>query len=307
MKYLITGYSGQLGYDIYRELIKRGVNETDILCPSSTMMNIKNFDDISQIVSKFKPDVIYHCAAYTKVDLAEEESYKCMMINAIGTKNMVDAARMVNAKILCVSSDYVFDGEKQGIYTEKDQTNPLNVYGKSKQYSELVTSDYEKGFVIRTSWVFGKNGNNFIKTMIKLSQNHDSIKVVNDQIGSPTYTPDLAKIMVDLSYTESYGVYNITNENYCSWSQFANYIMSTIGSNTKIIGVSTEEYYQGKNSKVAQRPKNSKLSKEKIKSVLNIKKLPSWQEATEKYIKELELEKEKDESISNGCGKVYRK
>ena len=283
-KYLITGYKGQLGYDIKRELENRG--EKNILALDIEDMDITNREEVFKIIEEYHPDVIYHCAAWTAVDKAEELEDKVYDVNVNGTKNITDASIEVGAKIIYMSTDYIFDGKKKGIYMEDDIPNPKSVYGKTKLLGEEEIRRNPKHFITRISWVFGINGNNFIKTMLKLSKNHDELNVVSDQIGSPTYTVDLAKLLVEMSETEKYGTYNVNNEGYTSWADFAEYIMKSNNINTKINKVTTEEYLKISNIKQAERPRNSKLSKDKLEQN-GFDKLPTWQDATDRYIKEL--------------------
>ena len=286
MKFFITGIGGQLGHDIEKELKNRGYN--DILAPRSSKLDITDKDKVMEAIKEYKPDVIFHCAAWTAVDKAEEEKDDCYKVNVIGTKNITDASIEVGAKILYMSTDYVFDGTKDGIYTERDKPNPMSVYGKTKYEGEVEVRRNPNHYITRISWVFGINGNNFIKTMLKLSDNYDKLTVVSDQVGSPTYTVDLAKLLVDMALTDKYGTYHVTNEEYCSWAEFAEYIFKSNNINTKVIPVTTEEYYKGKDmSKIATRPKNSKLDKSKLIE-FGFERLPSWKDATDRYCQELE-------------------
>ena len=226
----------------------------------------------------------------TAVDKAEEMKEACEKVNVEGTKNMVDASIEVGAKILYMSSDYVFDGTKDGIYTEEDKVNPKSVYGQTKYDGEEEIRRNPNHFITRISWVFGINGNNFIKTMLRLSDSHDTLSVVDDQIGSPTYTVDLAKLLVTMSKTDKYGTYNATNEGYVSWADFAEYIFKVNNKNVKVNHVSTEEYLEMTGTTQAYRPRNSRLSKEKLEEK-GFDRLPTWQSATERYSKELEKQK----------------
>ena len=284
MKYLITGVKGQLGYDITRELEKRGI--FDYLAVDIDEMDITNREQVMAIVKEYHPDVICHCAAWTAVDKAEDNEEACEKVNVEGTKNITDASLEVDAKLIYLSTDYVFDGTKEGYYTEEDQVNPKSVYGKTKYLGEEEVRRNNKHFIGRISWVFGINGGNFIKTMLKLSENHDSLNVVDDQVGSPTYTVDLAKILVDMSETDKYGTYHITNENYCSWAEFAEYIFKSNDKETKVNKVTTEEYLELTGTKQAYRPRNSRLSKDKLENA-GFNRLPTWQDATDRYCKEL--------------------
>ena len=288
MKFLITGFKGQLGYDINRELVKRGY--TDILALDKDEMDITDRDEVLRIVKDYNPDVIFHCAAWTAVDKAEEMADACHNVNVIGTKNMVDASLEVGAKIIYMSTDYVFDGTKDGIYTEDDLVNPQSVYGRTKFEGEEEVRRNPNHFITRISWVFGINGGNFIRTMLKLSDNHDTLNVVDDQIGSPTYTVDLARLLVDMSETDKYGTYNATNEGYVSWADFAEYIFKVNNKNVKVNHVSTEEYLEITGTVQAYRPRNSRLSKEKL-SENGFERLPSWEDATIRYSEELKKEK----------------
>ena len=285
MKFFITGIGGQLGHDIDLELRKRGY--TDIMAPRASEVDITNRDKVMEVINEYRPDVIFHCAAWTAVDKAEEMEQECYNVNVVGTKNITDASIGVGAKILYMSTDYVFDGKKDGIYTEEDKVNPMSVYGRTKYLGEEEVRRNPNHYITRISWVFGINGNNFIKTMLKLSDNHDKLTVVSDQVGSPTYTKDLAKLLVDMSLTDKYGTYHVTNEEYCSWAEFADYIFKSNNKNTEVIPVTTDEYYKGKDmSKIATRPFNSKLDKSKL-SNNGFDRLPSWKDATDRYCQEL--------------------
>lgn len=286
-RYLITGYRGQLGYDIVRSLNERG--EHDYLALDVNEMDITDRDKVFEVVKNYKPDVIFHCAAWTAVDKAETEKELCEKINVLGTKNIVDASIEVGAKMVYMSTDYVFDGTKEGTYNEEDKPNPKSVYGDTKFKGEEEVRRNPNHFITRISWVFGINGNNFIKTMLKLAENHDQLTVVNDQVGSPTYTVDLANLLVEMSFTDKYGTYNVNNEGYCSWAEFAKYIMESNNKKTVIKPVTTEEYYEGKDmSTIAYRPRNSKLDKTKLQEA-GFELLPSWQDATDRYCKELKM------------------
>lgn len=288
MRYLVTGVKGQLGYDIVKELKRR--NETEILALDVSEMDITNREQVFDVVTEYKPDVIFHCAAWTAVDKAEDEKELCEKVNVVGTKNMTDASLEVGAKIIYMSTDYVFDGKKEGIYEPDDQVNPQSVYGDTKYRGEEEVRRNPKHFITRISWVFGINGKNFIRTMLNLSEKLDSLNVVDDQIGSPTYTVDLAKLLVDMAQSENYGTYHATNEGYCSWAEFAEYIFQTNEKTTKINHVTTEEYLELTGTKQAYRPRNSKMSKEKLLEN-GFEKLPTWQDAVNRYSEELKTEK----------------
>ena len=283
-KYLITGYRGQLGFDIERELKKRGIS--DITAVDKDEMDITDRDAVMEFIKKENPEVIFHCAAWTAVDKAEEARELCEKVNVEGTRNIVDASIECGSKIIYMSTDYVFDGAKEGVYTEEDTVNPKSVYGETKFLGEEEVRRNPNHFITRISWVFGINGNNFIKTMLKLSDNHDTLSVVDDQIGSPTYTVDLARLLVDMSETDKFGTYNATNEGYVSWANFAEYIFKVNNKNVLVKHVSTEEYLEMTGTVQAYRPRNSRLSKDKLEEN-GFDRLPSWEDATERYSLEL--------------------
>ena len=285
MRFLITGYTGQLGYDISRELKKRGF--VNILAVGSKDMDITDKFNVVKTVLSFKPDIIFHSAAYTNVEMAEENNDICYEVNVNGTRYIVEAAKRIGAKIIYISTDYVFDGTKNGIYEIDDDTNPKNMYGKSKFWGELITKQYDKHFIVRTSWVFGINGDNFIKKILNFVKSKNELKIVNDQIGSPTYTVDLAKFLVDLSMTEKYGIYHATNEGYCSWAELAEYVAAINKLDVKVNKISSMEYITK-----AERPLNSRLSKKSLtKNGFSL--LPSWKSAVKRYSVEVEVEVQK--------------
>ncbi len=280
-RYLVTGVTGQLGYDIVKELHNRG--EYDILAPTSKEMDITDKDQVMEVIKAYKPDVIFHCAAWTAVDKAEEEKEACEKVNVEGTKNIVDASIKVGAKIVYMSTDYVFDGTKEGYYNEEDKTNPQSVYGLTKYQGEEEVRRNPNHFITRISWVFGINGNNFIKTMIKLSDKYKELSVVDDQVGSPTYTVDLSKLLVEMAHTDKYGTYNATNTGYCTWAEFAEAIFKEYGVKVKVNHVTTAEYFKDKPH--ATRPENSKFTWDKLEAN-GFAKMPEWQDALRRYIKE---------------------
>lgn len=284
MRYLITGYKGQLGYDIERELKSQG--ETDVIAIDKEELDITDREATLRYIEEVKPDVIFHCAAWTAVDKAEEMQDACEKVNKEGTRNIVDGSINVGAKIIYMSTDYVFDGTKKGIYTEDDEVNPKSVYGQTKYDGEMEVRRNPNHFITRISWVFGINGNNFIKTMLNLSDRFNTLNVVDDQIGSPTYTVDLAKLLVAMSKTDKFGTYNATNEGYISWAEFAEYIFKIANKNVQVNHVSTEEYLQIMGTVQAYRPRNSRLSKDKLEEN-GFDRLPAWENATERYIEEL--------------------
>ena len=287
-KYLITGYKGQLGYDIKRELLKQGIKEENILAIDKDEMDITNREEVMKVVGEFKPDVIFHCAAWTAVDKAEEAKDLCHAVNVTGTKNLTDASIENDAKIVYLSTDYVFDGKKalDDMYDVNDEKNPMSIYGLTKYLGEEEIKRNPRHFITRISWVFGINGNNFIKTMLKLSENHSELNVVNDQIGSPTYTVDLAHLLVNMAKTNKYGTYHANNEGFVSWADFAKYIFEINNKDVKVNPVSTEEYLKISGTKQAYRPRNSKLSKESLDEA-GFDRLPTWEDATRRYCEEL--------------------
>lgn len=288
-KYLVTGYRGQLGYDIVRELNERG--DTDVLAVDKDEMDITDSEQVMKVIKDYNPDVIFHCAAWTQVDKAEEMEDVVNLVNVVGTKNITDASISVGAKLVYISTDYVFDGTKDGIYDENDVPNPKSVYGKTKFLGEEEAKRNPNHFIARISWVFGINGNNFVKTMLNLSEKYDCLNVVDDQIGSPTYTVDLAKVLVEMVQTDKYGTYHINNDGYCSWAEFADYIMKSNHKDTKINFVSTEKYYEGKDmTKIAYRPRNSRLNKSKLVDN-DFEMLPDWKDAVDRYCEELKNRK----------------
>lgn len=303
MKVFVTGVAGQLGHDVMNELHKRGYEGigTDlkeeysgikdgsyVTCAPYVALDITDEKAVTKTIKEVNPDVIVHCAAWTAVDLAEEKKDLVMAINVNGTQNIANAAKEIDAKMVYISTDYVFDGQGTTPWDPdcKDY-KPLNVYGESKLGGELaVSKTLDKYFIVRIAWVFGLNGNNFIKTMLKVGKTHDTVTVVNDQVGTPTYTLDLARLLVDMIETDKYGYYHATNEGgYISWYDFTKEIYKQAGYKTKVLPVTTEEYGLSK----AARPFNSRLDKSKL--VKNgFTPLPTWQDALSRYLKELNVE-----------------
>ena len=304
MRVFVTGVGGQLGHDVVNELNRRaheaigsdiqvvysGVNDGSAVTTAPyVQMDITDEAAVRQKIEELKPDVIIHCAAWTNVDGAEapENREKVHQINAVGTENIAKAAKSVDAKMVYISTDYVFDGQGTRPWEPDDKCYaPLNVYGQSKLDGELAVSRIlEKYFIVRIAWVFGLNGKNFIKTMINVGKNHDTVRVVNDQIGTPTYTLDLARLLVDMVETEKYGYYHATNEGgYISWYDFCCEFYKQYGLKTTVIPVTTAEY----GLSVAARPFNSRLEKKKLVEA-GFKPLPAWQDAVNRYLKEAEL------------------
>ncbi len=273
---LVTGVNGQLGYDVIKELKKRNIE-----CIGTTRkeLDITNYNEVSKYIEELKPECVIHCAAYTAVDKAEDEEEICTKVNVYGTENIAKVCRRINAKMIYISSDYIFDGAGDKPHEIDETPNPLSVYGSSKYNGELKVKSYlKKYFIVRTSWVFGLNGSNFVKTMLKLGKEKESLNVVCDQIGSPTYTADLAKLLCDMAVSEKYGIYHATNQGFCSWAEFAKEIMKIANLNCKINYISTNEY-----KTKAIRPLNSRLSK---KSLLDngFNELSIWKSSLKVYI-----------------------
>lgn len=297
MKVFVTGIAGQLGHDVVTELLLRNhdVIGSDILPEYHTAANYVPLDitdrgAVEQVIVEAHPDVIIHCAAWTEVDAAEDDKKRELVrgINTDGTQNIADAAKRVDAKMVYISTDYVFDG--QGTEPWKPDCKdyaPLNVYGKTKLAGELaVANTLEKYFIVRIAWVFGRNGKNFVKTMLQVGKKHLQVRVVNDQIGTPTYTPDLARLLADMIVTEKYGYYHATNEGgYLSWYDFTVEIYRQAGLTTKVIPVTTQEYGLSK----AARPFNSRLDKTKL-TQNGFVPLPDWRDALGRYLMEWKKE-----------------
>lgn len=281
MKCLVTGAAGQLGYDIVKKLEELGAS---YLAPNIDEMDITNGEVVDEVINAYKPDVIFHCAAYTAVDKAEDEKDICYKVNVTGTENIVDAARRNNSKVVYISTDYVFDGTKDGVYQIDDQTNPVNYYGYTKFLGEEKVRTLEDYLVVRISWVFGINGKNFIKTMLKLSETKNELSVVSDQVGSPTYTEDLAKLLIEMVQKNKKGTFHATNEDYCSWYEFAKYIFEINGKDVNVNPVLTKDYVTA-----AKRPLNSKMSKQKLEEE-GLERLPSWKDATNRFCRVLKKE-----------------
>jgi dTDP-4-dehydrorhamnose reductase len=278
LKILVTGVRGQLGYDVIKELKKRDI---DCMGVGREEFDILDFNATQSYIKAYLPDAVIHCAAYTAVDKAEEEIELCRAINVEGTRNIALVCKEIDAKMLYISTDYVFDGQDENVHEVDDKINPLGVYGKTKLEGENVVKEIvDKYFIVRISWVFGKNGNNFVKTMLRLAKERDVINVVADQIGSPTYTVDLALLLCDMVLTQKYGTYHATNEGVCSWAEFAEEIFKQSGLKTKVNSITTEMY-----PTKAQRPKNSKISKVSLdKNEFN--RLPDWKDALMRFLKD---------------------
>ena len=302
MKFFVTGVGGQLGHDVMNEIAKRGhsgvgsdiaptysgvLDNSAVTKMPYVQLDITDPAAVEKVVFDVKPDAVIHCAAWTAVDMAEDDANvaKVRAINAGGTRNIANVCQKLGCKMTYISTDYVFDGQGNTPWKPdcKDY-KPLNVYGQTKLEGELAVSEtLEKYFIVRIAWVFGLNGKNFIKTMLNVGKNHDTVRVVNDQIGTPTYTLDLSRLLVDMNETEKYGYYHATNEGgYISWFDFTREIYKQAGLSTKVEPVSTAEYGLSK----AARPFNSRLDKSKLVEA-GFKPLPTWQDALARYLKEI--------------------
>ena len=304
MKFFITGVGGQLGHDVMNELLKRGhegvgsdiqenysgVADGSAVTKARYMaLDITDKDAVEKVITEINPDAVIHCAAWTAVDMAEDDDKvaKVRAINAGGTQNIADICKKLDCKMTYISTDYVFNGQgTEPWQPDCKDYKPLNVYGQTKLEGELAVSQtLEKYFIVRIAWVFGLNGKNFIKTMLNVGKTHNTVRVVNDQIGTPTYTYDLARLLVDMNETEKYGYYHATNEGICSWYEFACAIFKEAGIDMKVLPVSSEEY-----GAKAKRPANSRMSKEKL-TENGFDRLPAWQDALKRYIAVLKEEK----------------
>lgn len=283
MKVLVTGVKGQLGYDVVNELEKRGHEAVGV---DIEEMDITDAESVNNVIGEVNPDAVVHCAAWTAVDAAEDNVEVCRKVNADGTRNIANVCKKLGSKMIYISTDYVFDGQgTEPWQADCKDYKPLNVYGQTKLEGELAVSEtLDKYFIVRIAWVFGVNGKNFIKTMLNVGKKFDTVRVVADQVGTPTYTYDLARLLVDMVETEKYGYYHATNEGgYISWYDFTCEIFHKAGYETKVVPVTTEEYGLSK----AARPFNSRLDKSKL--VENgFEPLPTWQNALERYLKEIE-------------------
>lgn len=280
MKVFVTGVKGQLGYDVMNELAGRGIEAVGV---DIEEMDITNADQVRKVITKAAPDAVIHCAAYTAVDAAEDNVDICRKVNAEGTENIAKVCEELDIKMMYISTDYVFNGKGSRPWKPDDEREPLNIYGQTKYEGELAVEKHvKKFFTVRIAWVFGVNGKNFIKTMLNLGKTHDHLTVVNDQTGSPTYTYDLARLLVDMIQTEKYGRYHATNEGLCTWYEFACEIFKQAGMKVSVAPVSSDEY-----PAKAKRPENSRMDKSKL--VENgFTPLPSWQDALSRYLKEIE-------------------
>lgn len=281
MKVLVTGTKGQLGYDVVNELTGRGIEAAGV---DIEEMDITDAASVNRVIAQAAPDAVIHCAAYTAVDAAEDNVELCRRVNVDGTQNIANICKKLDIPMIYISTDYVFGGEGERPWEPDDERTPLNVYGQTKYEGELaVQNTLEKYFIVRIAWVFGVNGKNFVRTMLNLAKTHDHITVVNDQFGSPTYTYDLARLLVDMVLTDKYGIYHATNEGICTWYEFACEIFRQAGVKVEVEPVSAKQYQAR-----AKRPSNSRMNKDKLEKN-GFKRLPSWQDALGRYLKEIEI------------------
>lgn len=279
MKVLVTGVKGQLGYDVVAACNAKGIEAVGV---DIDEMDITDAAQVKAVIYHEMPDAVIHCAAYTAVDRAEDDIELCRKVNAEGTLNIANVCKDLDIKMMYFSTDYVFDGQGTEPWVEDDVRQPLNVYGQTKYEGEIAVEEtLSKYFILRISWVFGINGANFIKTMLRLGKERGKVSVVNDQFGSPTYTYDLAKLVADMIQTDKYGIYHATNEGICSWYEFACEIFRKAGMDIPVTPVSSDAF-----PAKAKRPSNSRMSKEKLKN-MGFAPLPTWQDALERYLREL--------------------
>ena len=263
------------------ELIGRGIEAVGV---DIEEMDITDADSVNRVIAQAAPDAVIHCAAYTAVDAAEDNVELCRRVNVDGTQNIANICKKLDIPMIYISTDYVFDGEGERPWEPDDERTPLNVYGQTKYEGELaVQNTLDKYFIVRIAWVFGVNGKNFVRTMLNLAKTHDHITVVNDQFGSPTYTYDLARLLVDMVLTDKYGIYHATNEGICTWYEFACEIFRQAGVKVEVEPVSAKQYQAR-----AKRPSNSRMNKDKLEKN-GFKRLPSWQDALGRYLKEIEI------------------
>ena len=280
MRVFVTGVKGQLGYDVMNELEKQGLEGIGV---DIDEMDITDADQVNKVIKEAAPDAVIHCAAYTAVDVAEDNEEICRKVNAQGTENIAKVCEELDIKMMYISTDYVFNGQGERPWEPDDEREPLNVYGQTKYEGELAIEEHvKKFFTVRIAWVFGVNGKNFIKTMLNLGKTHDHLTVVDDQTGSPTYTYDLARLLVDMIQTDKYGRYHATNEGICTWYEFACEIFKQAGMNVSVAPVSSDEY-----PAKAKRPFNSRMDKSKL-TANGFTPLPTWQDALSRYLKEIE-------------------
>jgi len=280
MKVLVTGVNGQLGYDICKSLKENNIDHLGI---DRENLDICNQTAVEAFIDEYQPSHLIHCAAYTAVDLAEDNQDLAHEVNVIGSKNLVEACIKNDTTIVYFSTDYVFSGDKEGFYNEDDKVNPKSVYGLTKYLGEEEVRKNPKHFICRISWVYGVNGNNFVKTMLKLGKNNSELRVVADQIGTPTYTVDVSEMVMEMIKSDKYGTYHLTNSNTCSWYEFAVKIFELKKIPVKVIPIASSEY-----KTKAQRPLNSKLSKAKL--IKEFHALPSYEDALKRYLHEINVD-----------------
>lgn len=279
MKILVTGVGGQLGYDVCKVLAARNMEHKGV---DVADFDITDAAATHAYIVQYRPDAVIHCSAWTAVDKAEDEMEKVRAVNTQGPRNIAAACREIGAKMLYISTDYVFPGTGERFYEPDDPTGPLGAYGETKLGGELAVRELlDRFFIVRISWVFGKNGNNFVKAMLRQAETRAEVSVVCDQVGSPTYTADLAPLLCDMIVTEKYGVYHATNEGVCSWAEFAQEIFRLAGKNVTVRPIPTSEYPAR-----AVRPLNSRMNKDKLEK-MGFSRLPRWQDALERYLKEI--------------------
>lgn len=280
MKVLVTGVKGQLGYDVVKELEKRGMKAIGV---DIEEMDITDASSVESVIKDAAPDAVIHCAAYTAVDAAEDNAELCRKVNVDGPRNIAKVCKELDIKMIQISTDYVFEGMGDRPWEPEDEANPQSVYGLTKYEGEQAVMEIlDKYFIVRIAWVFGINGKNFVKTMINLGKTRDKLTVVCDQFGSPTYTYDLAKLLVDMIQTDKYGIYHATNEGFCNWYEFACEIFKQAGIQVEVAPVTSEQY-----PTKAKRPFNSRMSKDKLEEN-GFERLPEWKDALNRYLKELE-------------------
>jgi len=280
MKVLVTGVKGQLGHDVVLECEKLSIETIGV---DIDEMDITDKAAVEKVITEAQVNAVIHCAAYTAVDAAEDNEDLCRKVNSYGTRYIAEVCKKLDIKMMYFSTDYVFDGQGHKPWQPEDERKPLNVYGQTKYEGELAVEELlQKYFILRISWVFGVNGKNFVKTMLRLGKEKGAVNVVNDQIGSPTYTADLARLVVDMIQTDKYGVYHATNEGFCSWYEFACEIFRQAGmSDVKVTSVDSTAF-----PVKAMRPKNSRMSKDKL-DASGFKRLPAWQDALKRYLEQI--------------------
>ncbi len=280
MKVLVTGVKGQLGYDVVKELEKRGIEAVGV---DIEEMDITDAASVDAVIKGAAPDAVIHCAAYTAVDAAEDNAEICRKVNADGPRNIAKVCKELDIKMIQISTDYVFEGLGERPWEPEDAANPQSVYGLTKYEGEqAVMENLDKYYIVRIAWVFGVNGKNFVKTMLNLGKTRDKLTVVCDQFGSPTYTYDLARLLVDMVQTDKYGIYHATNEGFCNWYEFACEIFRQAGISVEVAPVTSDQY-----PAKAKRPFNSRMSKDKLEKN-GFERLPDWKDALNRYLKELQ-------------------